>query len=62
MNDTGALKEILQKIVADNPKAVKELQEGNEKTMAFFVGQAMRATQGKANPKMVADIVKELIK
>ena len=62
MNDTGVLKEVLQKIVAENPKAVKELKEGNEKTMAFFVGQAMRATQGKANPKMVADIVRELIK
>lgn len=62
MNDTGALREVLVKIVNDNPKAVKELQEGNEKTMAFFVGQAMRATQGKANPKMVAEIVKELIK
>lgn len=61
LNDTGALKEILQKIVNDNPKAVKELKDGNEKTMAFFVGQAMRATAGKANPKMVADIVKELI-
>lgn len=61
LNDTGALKAILQKIVDDNPKAVKELKDGNEKTMAFFVGQAMRATSGKANPKMVADIVKELI-
>ena len=62
MNEPGALKKELIKIVNDNPKAVKELKDGNEKTMAFFVGQAMRATQGKANPKMVADIVKELIK
>lgn len=62
MNDTGALTEVLQKIVADNPKAVAELKAGNEKTMAFFVGQAMRATQGKANPKLVGEIVKELIK
>ena len=44
-----------------NPKAVQELKDGNQKTMAFFVGQAMKATQGKANPKMVADIVNELI-
>lgn len=62
LNDTGALKAVLEKIIADNPKAVAELKAGNEKTMAFFVGQAMRATQGKANPKLVNDLVRELIK
>ncbi|MBO5102796.1 MAG: Asp-tRNA(Asn)/Glu-tRNA(Gln) amidotransferase subunit GatB, partial [Clostridia bacterium] len=61
MNDTGALKEVIQTIMQANPKAVQELKDGNQKTMAFFVGQAMKATQGKANPKMVADIVNELI-
>ncbi len=62
LNDTDALKEVLEKIISANPKAVEELKAGNEKTMAFFVGQAMRATQGKANPKLVNDIVRELIK
>jgi len=62
LNDTGALKSVVEKIVADNPKAVAEFKAGNEKIMAFFVGQAMKATQGKANPNMVADIVKSLIK
>lgn len=62
MNDTGALREVIQKIVEANPKAVQELCDGNQKTMAFFVGQAMKATQGKANPKMVNEIVNELIK
>ena len=62
MNDSGALKTVMEEIMKNNPKAVQELKDGNQKTMAFFVGQAMRATQGKANPKMVADIVNELIK
>lgn len=62
MNDTGALREILQGIVEANPNAVAELRNGNQKTMSFFVGQAMKATQGKANPKMVNEIVNELIK
>ncbi len=62
MNDSGALREVIQKIVDANPKAVQELRDGNSKTMAFFVGQAMKATQGKANPKMVNEIVNELIK
>jgi len=62
MNDTGAMRAIVQKIVDDNPKAVSELQAGNTKTMAFFIGQAMRASQGKANPKVVTDLVIELTK
>ncbi len=62
MNDSGALREVIQKIVDSNPKAVQELRDGNLKTMAFFVGQAMKLTQGKANPKMVNEIVNELIK
>ncbi len=62
MNDSGALREVIRGIVDANPKAVAELRAGNAKTMAFFVGQAMRATQGKANPQMVNEIVNELIK
>ena len=62
LNDSGAIKAVLEKIVADNPKAVAEFKAGNEKIMAFFVGQAMRATKGAANPTMVADIIKTLIK
>ena len=61
MNDSGALREVIKGIVEANPKAVQELREGNAKTMAFFVGQAMKATQGKANPKMVNEIVNELV-
>ena len=62
MNDSGALRAVIEQIVANNPKALEELKAGNQKTMAFFVGQAMKATQGKANPKMVNEIVNELIK
>ncbi len=62
MNDTGALREVIQTIIDANPKAVQELRDGNLKTMAFFVGQAMKMTQGKANPKMVNEIVNDLIK
>ena len=62
LNDSNALGEVMQKIIADNPKAVAEFKAGNEKIMAFFVGQAMKATKGAANPMMVAEIVKKLIK
>lgn len=62
VNDTAGLETILKKVIQDNPKAVEELKSGNQKTMAFFVGQAMKATGGKANPKLVSEIVQKLIK
>ena len=62
VNDTAGLETLLKKIMADNPKAVEELKAGNQKMMAFFVGQSMKATNGKANPKLVNEIVQKLIK
>ena len=61
-NDASGLEEVIKTIMQNNPKAVEELKSGNQKTMAFFVGQAMRATGGKANPKLVNEIVNKLIK
>ncbi len=61
MNDTTDLEKILQKIIEDNPKATAELKAGNQKTMAFFIGQTMKATAGKANPKLVGELLQRLI-
>ncbi|MBR1925278.1 MAG: Asp-tRNA(Asn)/Glu-tRNA(Gln) amidotransferase subunit GatB [Clostridia bacterium] len=61
-NDAKGLEEIIKNIMQNNQKAVEELKNGNQKTMAFFVGQAMKATSGKANPKLVNEIVQKLIK
>lgn len=61
MSDTNALEEIIKAVMDENPKAVQELKAGNGKTMAFFVGQAMKRTAGKANPKLVNEIVQKLI-
>ena len=61
MNDTTDLEKILQKIIEDNPKATAELKAGNQKTMAFFIGQTMKATAGKANPKLVGELLQKLI-
>ncbi len=62
INDEKGLETIIQKIIDDNPKAVAEIKAGNQKIMAFFVGQAMKATGGKANPKMVNELVNKLVK
>ncbi|MEA5002725.1 MAG: Asp-tRNA(Asn)/Glu-tRNA(Gln) amidotransferase subunit GatB [Christensenella sp.] len=49
---------IVQQIINDNPKPVADYKGGNAKAMTFFVGQAMKATKGKANPKTVNELVK----
>ena len=62
VSDESALIPIIQKILNDNPKVVEELKSGKEKAMGFFVGQAMRASKGSANPQLVNKLVKELLK
>jgi aspartyl-tRNA(Asn)/glutamyl-tRNA(Gln) amidotransferase subunit B len=47
--------------LAANPDKVAEVKGGNEKAMNWFTGQAMKASQGKANPKIVTDIVRKKV-
>ena len=61
VSDTGALEAIVEQILAANPDKVAEVQAGNEKAMNWFTGQAMKASQGKANPKMVTEIVRKKV-
>lgn len=49
---------LVQKFIAENPKPVADYKGGNAKAMTFFVGQVMKATKGKANPKTVNELVK----
>ncbi len=58
ISDTGELEAIAQKVVEENPKPVAEYKAGNQKAMGFLMGQVMKATQGKANPQMVSEILK----
>ena len=57
VSDTGALEAEIDKIVAASPDEVARYKAGNKKLMGFFVGQVMKATQGKANPKLVNQIL-----
>lgn len=59
VSDTGALEAIVEEILAANPDRVAEVKGGNEKAMNWFTGQAMKASQGKANPKIVTEIVRQ---
>ncbi|MBT4464009.1 MAG: Asp-tRNA(Asn)/Glu-tRNA(Gln) amidotransferase subunit GatB, partial [Rhodospirillaceae bacterium] len=53
ITDGGAIEAAIDQIIADNPDQVAQYQGGNEKIAGWFVGQVMKATQGKANPGMV---------
>lgn len=61
VSDTGAIKPIVEEVIANNPKAVAEYKEGKEKAIGFLIGQAMRALRGKAPASEVTKILKELL-
>ncbi|HEX9769115.1 MAG TPA: Asp-tRNA(Asn)/Glu-tRNA(Gln) amidotransferase subunit GatB [Kiloniellales bacterium] len=50
---------IVDRLVADNPKQAEQVRGGNEKVIAWFVGQVMKATQGKANPAVVNRLLRQ---
>ncbi|GMU44358.1 MAG: aspartyl/glutamyl-tRNA(Asn/Gln) amidotransferase subunit B [Lysobacterales bacterium] len=58
VSDNGALTAIVEEIVAANPKQVEQYRAGNEKLLQFFVGQAMKATQGQANPAQLNELLR----
>lgn len=58
ISDTGAIDAAVAKVVADNPKQVEQFRGGNEKVIGWLVGQVMKATQGKANPQTVNEILR----
>jgi len=55
------LEEIANKIVESNPDQVTAYKNGKDKLFGFFVGQVMKETQGKANPKSVNEILKKIL-
>ena len=58
MTDTSAIEAIVDEIIANNAPQVEQFKSGNEKILGFFVGQAMKATQGKANPKLLNEMLR----
>ncbi|MFN3417153.1 MAG: Asp-tRNA(Asn)/Glu-tRNA(Gln) amidotransferase subunit GatB [Caldimonas sp.] len=59
MNDTGALEAILDEVLAANAKSVEEFRAGKDKAFNALVGQAMKATKGKANPAQVNELLRK---
>ena len=61
ITDEGAIKEIVQKIVDANPAQVQAYKNGKTNLLGFFVGQVMKETKGRANPKTVNELLREII-
>jgi len=61
-SDPEELKKILEKILEENPTQVEGYKNGEEKLLQFFVGQGMKATKGSANPGLLTQLLKELLK
>jgi len=62
MDNEGELEDLIKGIIAKNPKQVEEYKAGKENVLQFLVGLTMSATKGKANPKIVLKLLKELLK
>ena len=62
ISDANAIKEIVQKIIEENPQSVSDYKAGKDKALGFLVGQAMKQTKGKANPKMLNEMFIENLK
>jgi aspartyl-tRNA(Asn)/glutamyl-tRNA(Gln) amidotransferase subunit B len=60
-SDTGAIDAVIAKILADNGEKVEQYKGGKEALFGFFVGQTMKAMQGKANPQMVNELLKKAL-
>ena len=58
VSDSSDLAPIVTAIIANNPKQVEQYRAGKTKLLGFFVGQVMKETGGKANPKQVNDLVR----
>ncbi|NMA02667.1 MAG: Asp-tRNA(Asn)/Glu-tRNA(Gln) amidotransferase subunit GatB [Clostridia bacterium] len=61
ISDEGQLKQVIQEVMADNPKSVEDYLGGQKKAMGFLVGQVMKATKGQANPGLVNKLLQEAL-
>ena len=62
VTDTGFIEKIIDEIMADNMDQVEQFRAGKEKVLGFFVGQVMKASQGKANPGQVNQLLRDKLK
>ena len=61
VNDEGALRKVVEEVIAANPQSVEDYHNGKEKAIGFLVGQTMKAMKGKADPASVNQMLKDLL-
>ena len=62
VTDSGAIEKVITEVIAKFPEQLAQYRSGQDKLFTFFVGQVMKASQGKANPAQVNDLLKEKLK
>ncbi|MBO4816091.1 MAG: Asp-tRNA(Asn)/Glu-tRNA(Gln) amidotransferase subunit GatB [Clostridia bacterium] len=62
ISDSGAIKEVVLRILEANPQSIADFKAGKDRALGFLVGQAMKETKGKANPKMLNEMFLEELK
>ncbi|MFH1412665.1 MAG: Asp-tRNA(Asn)/Glu-tRNA(Gln) amidotransferase subunit GatB [bacterium] len=62
MDDSAKLEKIIKKVIKDNPEQAKQYKSGKTTILKFFIGQAMASSKGRANPKLVEEMLKKLLK
>ncbi|MDI9571390.1 MAG: Asp-tRNA(Asn)/Glu-tRNA(Gln) amidotransferase subunit GatB [Pseudomonadota bacterium] len=61
ITDESVLLPVIEKVIADHPNQLAQYRGGREKLFGFFVGQVMKATQGKANPRLINELLVKLL-
>ena len=59
ISDSSAIEGIIQQVLDNSPKQIEQYKNGQQKLFGYFVGQVMKATQGKANPKQVNELLRK---
>ena len=59
ISDEGQLESLVESLVKSHPDEVKRFREGDKKLLGFFVGQVMKETKGKANPKLINELLRK---
>ena len=62
ISDEGAIKEVVQKVLAENPQSIADYKAGKDKALGYLIGQAMKQTKGQANPQILNKMFIEEIK
>ncbi|MGA9174112.1 MAG: Asp-tRNA(Asn)/Glu-tRNA(Gln) amidotransferase GatCAB subunit B, partial [Thermoactinomyces sp.] len=62
ISDEGQIKEIVLKVLSNNPQSIEDFKNGKDRALGFLVGQVMKETRGKANPQLVNKLILEEIK